>query len=147
MKLRVLAVLAVALMFGALTVQGGDDKEAKKFEGTWKVTSLKAGGKDAPAEFTEKIQFVFKGDKLTIKGGPKEEEAKFKVDGSKKPKTIDITPTSGKEKDKTSEGIYKFDGKKLTLCVVAKPGDERPKEFTSTESPPTVLVVLEMAKE
>jgi uncharacterized protein (TIGR03067 family) len=152
MKRTVLALAAVAaLIFGVLTAQGGDDKEQKKFEGTWKVGKMQMLGKDAPAELLNKVHFVFKGDKVTIKSSdPKDKDkdqvAVYKVDPSKKPAAIDITPTSGPEKDKTSAGIYKFDGKQLTLCVVASPGDARPTEFASTDASKTILVVLEPMK-
>ena len=59
----------------------------------------------------------------------------MKIDTEAKPfATIDLVIDEGPEdaKGKTSKGIYKLDGEKLTICVSA-PGKDRPKEFTQVE--------------
>ena len=60
---------------------------------------------------------------------------KAKIDTDAKPfATIDLVIDDGPEeaKGKTSKGIYKIDGEKLTLCVSA-PGKDRPKEFAQVD--------------
>ena len=60
---------------------------------------------------------------------------KGKIDTDAKPfAAIDLVIEDGPEeaKGKTSKGIYKLDGEKLTLCV-SVPGKDRPKEFAQTD--------------
>ena len=60
---------------------------------------------------------------------------KVKIDSKAKPHaTIDLLIDEGPEdaERKTSMGIYKLDGEKLTLCV-SHPGKDRPQEFEQTE--------------
>ncbi len=105
------------------------DKALKELEGTYKVTALEKAGKPAPKELTDTLKVTIKGDELLIKIGDEEKKAKIKVDGSKTPGTIDITPSEGPEKGKTFPGIYKAEKGELTLVFTEK-GD-RPKEFKS----------------
>jgi len=86
------------------------------------------------------IKFMFKEDTLTAR-----QPAKYKLDPAKKPKTIDVLPTDGLDKDKTIEGIYEIKGEELTVCV-AKPGSPRPTEFASKAGSGHVLFVLKKAK-
>ena len=57
-----------------------------------------------------------------------------KVDTAANPATIDLFIEEGPEdsKGKTSKGLYKIDGEKLTICV-SVPGKDRPKEFVQVE--------------
>lgn len=106
-----------------------DEKALKELEGTYTVTALEKAGKPAPKEVTDAVKISIKGDAFVLSFGSEEKKAKIKVDGSKTPGTIDITPTDGPEKDKTFPGIYKLEKGEVTLVFVEK-GD-RPKEFKS----------------
>jgi len=111
-----------------------DEKALKELEGTYTVTALEKGGKPAPKEIAEGLKVTIKGDSfiLTMTSDDKkseEKKAKIKVDSSKTPGTIDITPSDGPEKDKTFPGIYKSEKGEVTIVFVEK-GD-RPKEFKS----------------
>src|SRR3954447_18240793 len=101
MKQLLMAVAAGLLVAGA----GGarDDAAAKSIDGTYKVLSATFGGK-AETEKTAKATFEFKDGTVSISEGGKEKEerAKFKLDPSKTPAHIDITPKN----DKTVLGIY-----------------------------------------
>jgi uncharacterized protein (TIGR03067 family) len=120
--------LAGALMVAAFSgVILAQDKALKELEGTYKVTSLEKAGKTAPKDLVESMKVVFKGEDLTIKVGDEEKKAKIKVDSSKTPNTIDITPSEGPEKGKSFPGIYKMEKGELTITFTEK-GD-RPKEF------------------
>jgi RNA polymerase sigma-70 factor (ECF subfamily) len=129
--------------------KGKTDKE--KIQGTWIIVSLKAWddkGKEAEGEAVDKIaqlikekklKVMFTGEKLTISGfGDEMHSSNYKLDPSKKPKTIDAV--SDKE---TRKGIYSLDGKELKLCFGttefqrSSPDDKekvipgaRPKDFT-----------------
>jgi uncharacterized protein (TIGR03067 family) len=116
--------LLIASFAGVIVAQ---DKALKELEGTYKVTYMEKVGKVASKDITETLKVTFKGEELVIKFGDDEKKAKIKVDSSKTPNTIDISPSEGPEKGKTFPGIYKTEKGELTLVFTEK-GD-RPKEF------------------
>lgn len=102
-------------------------------------TSSKAGEADA-----RKLKVVngpdgtwalFLDDKEIMKGNNM-------VDPTKKPKTIDFSPTEGEHQGKVFKGIYEIEEKKRTLCF-APPDGERPTEFVSMAGSEHVLVHFE----
>ena len=116
MKRLAVAVLISSLV-GAATAQDAE-KELKKLEGTYKVKALTKDGMDAPKEVMDSVKGVaIKGGKLIIKVMGEDKTAKIKVDPTKKPAHIDITPEDGPEKDKTFPGIYKVEKGELTIVV------------------------------
>ena len=50
--------------------------------------------------------------------------------------------TEGTGKGDVVKGIYKFDGKKLTICV-AEPGKKRPEKFEGAKGTGHTLMVLQ----
>ena len=123
------AVAGALMAAGLAGVVLADEKALKELEGTYTVVAMEKGGKAAPKEATESIKIAFKGDELilTTEGG--EKKAKIKVDTSKTPNTIDISPLDGDAKGKTFPGIYKAEKGEVTLVFTEK-GD-RPKELKS----------------
>ena len=116
--------LLVAAFTGVIIAQ---DKALKDLEGTYKVTFLEKAGKAAPKDLTESLTVTIKGEEMTIKVGDDEKKAKIKVDSSKTPNTIDVSPSEGPEKGKIFPGIFKLEKGELTLNFTEK-GD-RPKDF------------------
>jgi uncharacterized protein (TIGR03067 family) len=55
-------------------------------------------------------------------------KAKFTIDPTKKPKTIDYVMLAGLTKGKKQLGIYELDGDRVKFCFAA-PGQERPSAF------------------
>lgn len=122
--------LAGGLMIAAFTgLVLAQDKALKELEGTYKVTALEKGGKAGPKDLVDSLKVTIKGEEFLFKIGDEEKKAKIKVDSSKTPNTIDITPNDGPEKGKTFPGIFKIEKGELTLVFTEK-GD-RPKEFKS----------------
>jgi uncharacterized protein (TIGR03067 family) len=118
----------IALSAGADRAFGADEKSSaevlKAFQGTW-VTA--AEGLDS--------KWTFEGETLKATVNGVDYTCKVKVDSNAKPHpTVDLAVDEGPEeaKGKTSKGIYKLDGEKLTLCV-SVPGKDRPKEFAQAE--------------
>ena len=138
MTARLLLLLPIVLMQAA----GDGDKDAKQFQGTWTMVSAEKAGKKLPEELLKQSKVVFKDDTMTILGGPKEEKAKFKLDASKTPRTIDVTPP---DRDKPALGIYELTGDTLKMCW-RKPGGERPTEFKADEASDAVMFVLKREK-
>lgn len=119
---RFLGVLLVGMIaWPALADDVQKDKQA--LNGTWKVTKATRGGKTPPD--TEKVTLLITEDEITPQvGDRKEKPAKYKLDASKSPKQIDLTPGG----DMTISGIYEVKGDKLRLCF-RRGGGERPASF------------------
>lgn len=140
MRLLPLVLLPVALL---LVAADGDAGDQAKIQGTWKVVQATKRGKEAPAEAVKDLTVTFKDSTVTIGAGAAKEEAGFKLDPSKKPGAIDITPPG--KADRAVQGIYELKGDDLKLCW-RKGGEERPAKFESTEDNGVSLLVLKRDK-
>jgi uncharacterized protein (TIGR03067 family) len=136
----------------SLIAAGNDKQEAvqqerKKYEGTWRVIFLQADGNQAAENDAKKIMVVNRGDGTwSIKIEDKEiAKGTSEIDPTKKPKTIDFTPTEGSEKGKVFLGIYDIKENCRKLCY-APAGKERPTEFSSTPGSGHVLVIFQREK-
>jgi uncharacterized protein (TIGR03067 family) len=132
--------LMLALSLGApLDEKPKDDQKA--LQGAWVVVAAELDGK----EFKEALKAVMtlKDDKLTVKlANGQTTEGTFKFDASAKPKTIDLIPNDDKKPKALC--IYQLDGDKLKLCMIDKPGVDRPTEFKS--GPNTYLLEFKREK-
>ena len=145
MKRRGLLIVGVALLLVAADAGEDAKKELAKFEGTWRIVSLETEqgkiGEDAIKDF----RLIIEGDKFTAKEQSGEVRGTFKVDPTKKPKTIDITMKDGPMKDKTMLGIYELDGDTYKLCGDMQ-GKNRPTDFSVKPGRGNVLEVLKREK-
>lgn len=95
------------------------------------MVSGSADGQPMPEPMRKQMKRVCKGDELTvIMGDQTFLKAKITIDPSKKPKTMDYDMTEGFTRGKKKLGIYELDGDTFEACF-AKPGAERPADFTS----------------
>lgn len=141
---RLAAAVLFAGLVGVATAQDAD-KELKKLEGDYKVKALAKAGNDAPAEVMDAIKGVaIKGDKLIIKIESQDKIARIKLDPSKKPAQLDVTPVEGPKKDKTFLGVYKMEKGELT--IVFSEGGERPKDFKGDGDKDMKLVLTRQEK-
>ena len=127
----------------------GQTDDAKLIQGTWVVdpNAYKDVKDQEVVKEMKAVRVVFKGDSCTFKHPPGiEEKGSFRLDPSKKPKQIDISPLDGKEKGKTIRGVYELDGDKLTLHVAYPDSTERPTDLESKEGAMTMSFVLERVK-
>ena len=123
----VVAAFLAAAFAGSATADDAE-KAMKELEGTYTLKALTKGGKSAPDEvFANFKEMVLKDGKITLKLKEKDQVAKIKLDPTKKPAHIDLTPTEGPEKETTMKGIYLYEKGTLTI-VLAREG-ERPKDF------------------
>ena len=121
------------------------EKELKKFQGTWTVERVEAGGKEVPIELFKGMTVAFEGDKYTVKVGDKlVQAATQKLDPSKSPKTLDATVAEGPEKS-VILGIYEINEDTLKVCFDPE-GKKRPTEFKTAAGSQTTLAVYRRAK-
>jgi len=112
-----------------------------------------------PKEEVELEKVIIKGDNWTlrrekvpdknIERNEKVEQARYQLDLTKEPKTIDITWTDGENKGKTYSGVFTLVGDTLKICY-AREGKERPTGFTAEATMPIkhhcILMVLKREK-
>lgn len=140
--MRVLGCLPLLALCLVLPSALGDETTTATaaFQGEWRLTRLEADGeqKDVPEGDMSKV--VFKGDRLLLGG---EEMFTVKLDPTCDPKTIDLI--SKKDKDEVLEGIYRFSGTKLILCLRSSAQIKmRPVKFGEEKS---IAVTLEKVPE
>lgn len=149
MRLLAPAMLYLFLGMTAPDARGGDTKKDQdKMQGAWQVVEFIADGKTIPEDIRSKLVVVIKDDRIELTGfgGVDKRELAFKLDPTKKPKAMDVTPQDGPYKGKTNPAIYDFDGDSLKLCMSNRPTTERPTEFKAEAGSNLGLLVLRRAK-
>lgn len=135
--MQVQLVLALAAGFLASAPPKADtSKDAQAIQGTWIIEAAERDGK---------ADNDVKGGKLSLKDGNlvmttknDEQKAAYKLDPTKKPRTIDVTPAG----EPTIQGIYELDGDRLKICITKEKG--RPSEFNGKGD--NMLLVLKRQK-
>jgi uncharacterized protein (TIGR03067 family) len=135
---------------GGTGARAGDkadvEKELKKFQGTWMVELVEAGGKEVPIDMFKGMTVTFEGDRYTVKMGDEVVQAATqKLDPSKSPKTLDGTLAEGPNKGTVILGIYEISGDKLKVCFDPE-GKKRPTEFKTAAGSQTTLAVYKRVK-
>jgi uncharacterized protein (TIGR03067 family) len=143
MRIRIAMVLVCGLALSA--VAAADEKsDQDKLQGKWKMESGTHGGKPLPDEIVKGSTITIDGKTMkmtrTAEGKDQTREMTFKLDPSKKPKTIDVDMDG-----KPGLGIYSLDGDTLKICH-GDQGDERPTTFESKEGSNVTVVVLKRVK-
>jgi len=144
MRRVLFAALVVGLVIGADEKKDDSKKDLDRLKGKWTVASMELDGK--AHEDAVGGKFSFDGDKMHLQIGDMEHSGTFKLDASKEPKQIDVTPADGPEKDQTLEGIYKLTDDELKICIAHASGTSRPKEFKSEEGSHILLFTLKREK-
>ena len=144
------AVLATASLFAVVRSQAADGeakeeavaKDLQAFKGTWRLSSKEEDGKKFSEEEIKDVIATNDGSgNISVRRGDKEiNEGTVKLDPTKSPRTIDVTFTEGERKGQTVLGIYEIEGDAFRVCV-ARPGDERPAEFSAKAGSGHILVV------
>src|SRR5882762_1349919 len=150
MKTIPIVFLIVLLAVATSPAWAGEDDAAKKdlalLQGEWTMVSGSADGQPMPDDMRQQMKRVCKGDETTTTmNGQVFFKAKITLDPSKKPRTIDYQMTEGFTKGKTQLGIYVVEGDTFKACF-AKPGAERPSDFTSEPGEGRTLSVWKREK-
>jgi uncharacterized protein (TIGR03067 family) len=142
-----LALFAVVCL--SATPARGDDSatDLARLQGTWNLISVLDEGSPAPPEALKGATAVFAGDKMTLVSpdGRDRTEYSVKLDASKTPKTIDLTPLAGSFKDQTNKAIYDLQGDVLRICQPEKPSQPRPAAFDAPVGSSQNLMTLKKA--
>src|SRR6059058_1957276 len=129
-----LTVLVTGLLLAGDAPKDDAKKDQEALQGTWRSVSGEHSGKEL-GEDANKFRLTFEKDTVVYEkdGLITTYKAKFKVDPTKNPKTIDLTVTEflGKAEDKgeTVLGIYELDKDNLKWCMGGS--KERPKGFST----------------
>jgi uncharacterized protein (TIGR03067 family) len=147
MKARCLLLVAVGLLLAADDANEEVKKELARFEGTWKWVSIESEKEKLAADTVKDLRLKLSGDKFVVTGDNAEKGfgGTFKVDPTKKPKTIDVTFGDGPQKGKTILGIYELDEDTYKVCA-AEEGKSRPTEFAVKPGSGNVLQLLKREK-
>jgi uncharacterized protein (TIGR03067 family) len=145
--MRLTVSFVAALVFVATcSAQDAANNEMAQLEGTWSMVAGQANGQAMSEELVKTGKRVAKDGETTISIGARILfKAKFTIDVTKKPKTIDYAMTEGPTKGKTQLGIYELDGDTVKFCFAA-PGNDRPTEFTAKEGSQRTLSVWKRDK-
>jgi uncharacterized protein (TIGR03067 family) len=108
-------------------------KEVSRLAGAWTVLSVERDGEKADDAEIKEIRLEVKGDTRTLtRGGQAVMMSKYKLDVTKAPKHMDVTPADGPLAGQTLPGIYELKDDEMTVCLAFGGGD-RPKEFKGGE--------------
>ena len=139
-------MVAILGLVGACVAQDAAKTEMAKLDGSWSMVSGEANGQAMPKDMVSDGKRVAKDGETSISfGGQIFFKAKFTVDPTKKPKTIDYVMTEGLTKGKIQFGIYELDGDTVKFCFAA-PGKDRPTEFAAKEGSQCTLSVWKRDK-
>jgi len=125
--------IGIALAFAVSFLLGADSPEFKDgLQGQWTLSSGEADGEAIPEARLKDGKLHVKGDQYTVTlAGLGTLTGVQVLDGTKEPKTIDITDASGANKGKTCLGIYELKGETFRV-VFAPTGAPRPTKFATT---------------
>ena len=127
----VTALMALSIPLLCAAENEAVKKDLALLQGEWSMVSGSADGQSLPDDMRKQMKRVCKGDETkTTMGDQTFMKAKIIIDPSKKPKTIDYDVTDGFTKGQKQLGIYEVTEDTFKSCF-AKPGAERPTDFTS----------------
>jgi uncharacterized protein (TIGR03067 family) len=122
-----------------IAAEGKDKKGTDPLAGSWKVTTLVAGGQER--EQFKGTLYTFKDGKLTRKSSRGEQKSTYKIDTSKKPATLDMTAQGGQQDGTTRKAIFEVKGDELKICIAIMADSERPKGFSGDEEGQALLTL------
>jgi uncharacterized protein (TIGR03067 family) len=141
-----MGLAAVAMTTAWAEDEAAIKKDRVQLQGEWSMVSGSADGNPMPDAMRETAKRVCKGDETTVTIGEQLlMKAKFTIDPSRKPKTIDYQMIDGPTKGKKQLGIYEVAGDTVKFCF-GSPGSERPPDFTSKPGDGRTLSVWKRKK-
>src|SRR3954471_3627294 len=108
------AVVAVSLVASFAAAQETEKvepsaAEAKKFSGTWRMTSMTRDGQELPNIEFDKVELIFADNQYTyVSQTAQRDQGTFKLDVSKKPHLIMTTKADDADKGKAITRAYQW---------------------------------------
>ena len=146
--MRPILILIVAMIAGA-AAPAADKKPGKslqdQMQGEWLLVKAIDRGQEEKKD--EGVKLVVKDSKMTIfeREVREGDDATFKLDESKKPVAIDITPKGPDAKEHVL-GIIRIDGDRMTICFAKDAREARPTAFASPKDSKITLLEFQRAK-
>jgi uncharacterized protein (TIGR03067 family) len=152
MRRILLGCLVLGLLLAVAPLRADEKEELQKLQGTWEMVSVVDRGKEVPADKIKGAKLIVTEAKAKLvppasaPAPAKEISLAVKVDPSKTPKAIDLTPTEGPEKDQTARAIYQLDGDTLKLGMPDGPKADRPTAFEPKDGGRILVMTFKRAK-
>lgn len=146
MKTQAIGMLMA--LFVALTPVVAQDsgQEVAQLQGSWTVLTAEREGK--PTDVIKGDKLVISGTNYTIKTKKgTEQKGTISVNAAANPKTIDLIPADGPQKDKPMLGIYALEGETLRICWIEPPGKDRPTAFVTRSDSRLALAKFQRDKQ
>jgi uncharacterized protein (TIGR03067 family) len=131
MRMRLIAIAAVALCLAPDAPIDAAKEEQEKLQGVWALASSERDGRAEPGDAANGLELEFAADtfRFRLPAGARHPQP-YKLDPGAKPKAIDWLAGGKHGPSKSLLGIYELDGDTLEICW-GNEGGERPKEFVT----------------
>lgn len=117
-----------------------------ELKGDWTMVSCVRDGMPIDASLMASARRVDTGTEVTVSFGPQiMMAARYTVDRTATPNTIDFIHTGGATAGQTQRGIFELDGKTLKLCYAA-PGQPRPSNYSTAAGDGKTMAVWTPAR-
>lgn len=119
-------------------------RHLENLQGTWELISLEKEGRLVPAAEVaqQRLVWIIQGDQIVIKSDRGQTTARYALDPSGNPRTIDMTLRSDPAKEEqTLRGIYARTNGTLRVCYDPK-GALQPEKFETAAGRTTLLMVF-----
>jgi len=125
-------------------IMADEKAELKALAGRYDVVKVEVDGKDITESF-KTVTLAVDGDKYIAVVGQTTDKGTLAVDGSKSPKTMDITGTEGPNRGMTFPCIFEVKDDVFTVCY-GLDFKTRPTELTTTEKSNRMIIVYKRKK-
>ena len=134
-------IAGLVLFAGPLLAEDESEKDLKKMAGNWAAVSMQLNGKKHPEATIKAIRLTIAGDKYNTVVGDEKDEGTLKIDATKTPKEMDITPSQGENKGKVILCIYELKGNELKVSYAFN-GTPRATDFKPGEDGKSVIMLI-----
>ena len=140
--------LMCALMASTAIADDASKKDVKGLQGNWQAVEVRSRGQKFPPNQVKKFRIVIKGNVITFNPDGGDRKSQFKLDLSKSPKAIDLTPLDGPQKGKIIPGIYSLEKGVFKICISNSGKDltTRPTKFKTSMKDGLGLLIFNRAK-
>jgi uncharacterized protein (TIGR03067 family) len=145
-KTLLVGLIAIAVAGAWARDDEARDKDKAALQGEWMMVAGEREGEPFPEDFKKDAKRIVKDDETSVViMGQVFMKAKFTIDPSKKPKTIDYDVTEGGAQGMKLIGIYEVDGENAKFCFTTSEG-ARPTDFTTKADDGRTLSVWKRVK-